>query len=32
MIIFYLGNYPEIHRKVREEINAVIKSDEDITY
>jgi cytochrome P450 len=32
MIIYYIGKYPEIHRKVREEINAVIKSDEDITY
>lgn len=32
MIIYYLGNNPEVHIKVREEINAVIHSDEDITY
>jgi cholesterol 24-hydroxylase len=31
MIIYSLGNYPEIHKRVREEINAIIKSDEDIT-
>jgi cytochrome P450 len=30
MLVFALGNHPEIHRRVREEINAVIKSDADI--
>jgi cytochrome P450 len=32
MIIYYLGNHPEILKKLREEITAVIKSDEDITF
>jgi cytochrome P450 len=32
MLVFALGNHPKIHKRVREEINAVIKSDADITY
>ncbi len=31
MLVFVLGNHPEIHRRVRDDINAIIKSDEDIT-
>ncbi len=31
MLLFALGNNPEIHKRVRKEINAIIKSDEDIT-
>ena len=32
MITYYLAKYPEVHKKLREHINAIIKSDEDITY
>lgn len=32
MIIYYLGKYPSVHKKLREHINSIIKSDEDITY
>lgn len=31
MIIYYLGNHPQIHQRVREEVEKFIKSDEDIT-
>ncbi len=31
MVLFALGNHPEVHSRVRKEINAIIKSDEDIT-
>ncbi len=31
MLLFSLGNHPEIHKKVREEVDAIIHSDEDIT-
>jgi len=32
MIIYYIGRNPEVHRKLRQEINSVIKSDADITH
>lgn len=32
MIVYYLGTYPEVHKKLREHINAIIKSDDDITF
>ncbi len=32
MIIYYIGRNPEVHRKLRQEINSVIKSDVDITH
>lgn len=31
MIVFTLGNRPDIHKRVRDDVNAIIKSDEDIT-
>jgi cytochrome P450 len=30
-MIFYIGNNPQIHKRLREEVNSVIKSDQDIT-
>ena len=32
MIIYYLGKYPHIHKKVRDQIDSIIKTDEDINY
>lgn len=32
MIVYYMGKYPEIQKKLREQINSTIKSDEDITH
>lgn len=32
MMVYYLGKYSEVHKKLREHINAIIKFDEDITH
>lgn len=32
MMVYYLGKYPEIHKKLRDQVNSVIKSDDDITH
>lgn len=31
MMVYYIAKNPRIHNKLREEINSVIKSNEDIT-
>lgn len=32
MIVYYIGNNPHVHKKLREQINSIIKNDSDITY
>ncbi len=32
MMVYYLGKYPEVQERVRQQISSVIKAEEDINY
>jgi cytochrome P450 len=32
MVVYYVGKYPEVQRKLREQVNSIILMDDDITY
>jgi cytochrome P450 len=32
MVFYYVGKYPEVQRKLKEQINSIILTDDDINY
>ena len=32
MMVYYIGKHPEVHKKLREQINSFIKTDADLVY